>query len=488
MMIDKKPIDTSSDHDAMQPYWAMVETILGGAKSMRAAAQTYLPKFPQEREKDYEYRRSNAKFTNIYRDIVENLAQRPFSQEVAIAEGAPQAFADFIEDVDGQGNHLHVFAGECFFAGLNNAIDWILVDYTKGVPVNATRADEASMGVRPYWVRVPASSMLAVYSDMIDGKEQFVHARIHEPTRDRSGYGESTANRVRVMNREPLDGGGYAPATYEVFEEQQDRDGNSEWVSVEGPAPISIGIIPLVPFIAGRRMGRSWRFHPPMQDAAFLQIEHFQQESALKHAKALTAFPMLAGNGVSPPIGENGKPAPVAVGPASVLFAPPNLNGSSTGSWSFIEPSATSLRFLADDIKETGQALRELGRQPLTAQSGNLTVVTTAFAAQKGNAAIQAWALNLKDALENAFLITGLWLRETFEVEVKINTDFDLGMGDDDTFQHVLAMGTGDYPLISREATISEAKRRNILSPEYDGDADLAMITAEQDDEPPLTA
>lgn len=488
MMTEKKPIDTSSDHDAMMPYWQMVETILGGAKAMRKAAQTYLPKFPQERDKDYEYRRSNAKFTNIYRDIVENLAQRPFSTEVTIADGAPANIGDFIEDVDGQGNHLHVFAGETFFAGINNAIDWILVDYTKGVPDNATRADEQRLGVRPYWVRIPATSMLAVYSDMIDGQEQFIHARIHEPTSERIGYGEKTYNRVRVLNREPIDGG-YAPATYEVFDERKDDKGAMEWVSIEGPAPISIGIIPLVPFIAGRRMGQSWRFHPPMQDAAYLQVEHFQQESGLKHAKALTAFPMLAGNGVSPPLGDNGKPVAVAVGPGSVLFAPPSEKGS--GSWSFVEPSATSLRFLADDIKETGQALRELGRQPLTAQSGNLTVVTTAFAAQKGNAAIQAWALNLKDALENALAITGMWLKEQFEPEVLIDTDFDLGMGDDDTFEHVLKMSEGDYPIISREATISEAKRRNILSPEYKGEEDLKVIDREQDgegDEPPLTA
>lgn len=491
MMTEQKPIDTSADYNAMKPYWDMVETILGGAKAMRQAAKTYLPKFPQEREKDYEYRRSNAKFTNIYRDIVENLAQRPFSTEVTIADGAPEAFTRFIEDVDGQGNHLHVFAGETFFAGINNAVDWILVDYTKGVPNNATRADEQRLGVRPYWVRVPASSMLAVYSDMIDGREEFVHARIHEPTSERIGYGEKTYNRVRVLNRKPLDGGGYGPATYEVFEEQGDDKGEKKWVSIEGPAPISIGIIPLVPFIAGRRIGQSWRFHPPMQDAAFLQVEHFQQESGLKHAKALTAFPMLAGNGVSPPLGDNGNPVSIAVGPGSVLFAPRDPNGGTAGSWSFVEPSATSLRFLADDIKETGQALRELGRQPLTAQSGNLTVVTTAFAAQKGNAAIQAWALNLKDALENALRITGLWLKESFEAEVLIDTDFDLGMGDDDTFEHVLKMSEGDFPIISREATISEAKRRNILSPEYDGEEDFAVINREQDgddEEPPLTA
>ncbi len=238
--------------------------------------------------------------------------------------------------------------------------------------------------------------------------------------------------------------------------------------------PISIGVIPLVPFITGRRLGSSWRFHPPMRDAAELQIEHYQQESALKHIKSLTAFPMLAGNGVSPAMGDDGKPMPVPVGPQSVLYAPPSGESGSHGEWQFIEPSAESMKFLAEDIKETARELRELGRQPLTAQSGNLTVVTTAFAAQKGNAAIQAWAINLKDALERAFDLTARWFAVDLDPNVIVDMEFDLGFGDDESFAHVLTLrSNGD---ISREAEIHEAKRRGILDADYDGDADAEKI------------
>lgn len=482
--MDKTPADTSSDHDAMAPYWKMVETMLGGARAIRNTPD-YLPKFPQEREKDYEFRRKHAKFTNIFRDIVENLAQRPFSKQVQLSEKAlPEDMATFQEDVDGQGNHLHVFAGETFFAGIASAIDWLLVDYTSGVPEGATRAEERALGARPYWVRIPASSMLAVYSDIVDGREQFTHARFLEPSIEREGWGEVYKKRVRVLNRESLNGGGYAPATYEVWEEQKGDQGKIEWVQIVPPTPISIGVIPLVPFITGRRLGSSWQVHPPMRDAAELQIEHYQQESALKHIKALTAFPMLAGNGVNPPIGDDGKPQPVPVGPQSVLYAPPGGDGGNGGEWAFIEPAAESLRFLAEDIKETAKELRELGRQPLTAQSGNLTVVTTAFAAQKGNAAIQAWALNLKDALEQAFDLTARWLGIEFEPNVLIDMEFDLGLGDDESFTHV--MGLRQNGEISREATIHEAKRRGILDADYDPDEDLTGILGDlEDDDPP---
>ena len=238
-----------------------------------------------------------------------------------------------------------------------------------------------------------------------------------------------------------------------------------------------------MPFVTGRRKGGSWEIYPPMQDAADLQIEHYQQESALKFAEKLTAYPMLAGNGVEPERDSNGEIRPVTVGPGLCLYAPPAGQGSG-GSWQFIEPSASSLKHLSDEVDKTEKKMRELGRQPLTAQSGNLTRITTAYAAQKGNAAIQAWALNLQDALMRLLNYTAMWLREPGGARPIINTEFDLSLREDDGFKHVSEMRrNGD---ISRAALIHEAKRRSLLDPDYDPDDDLDRILAdfESDFEP----
>jgi hypothetical protein len=145
------------------------------------------------------------------------------------------------------------------------------------------------------------------------------------------------------------------------------------------------------------------------------------------------------------------------------------------------------LKFLAEEVDKTEQQLRELGRQPLTAQTGNLTVVTTAFAAQKGNSAVQAWALNLKDCIEQALAFTCMWLKDPSEPEVSIYTDFDVETDSIDGMRVVLDMNKEG--LVSREATITEAKRRNILSPEYDEEKDLDLILADlPDDEAEITA
>jgi hypothetical protein len=138
----------------------------------------------------------------------------------------------------------------------------------------------------------------------------------------------------------------YGPAGFELFEKQKAKDGKEDWVSIDS-GPVTIGVIPLVPFLTGRRKGSGWSLVPPMQDAAHLQIEHYQQETALKSIKELTAFPMLAGNGVTP-VMEGGKPPRSRSAPSRCSTRPTTGDNGQHGEWTFIEPSAESLKFLAE--------------------------------------------------------------------------------------------------------------------------------------------
>lgn len=474
-------LDTpSAEHAAMTPFWSMVDVCLSGADAVIAAGEAWLPKPPAETDDDYEYRRKNAKFTNVYADIVGGLAAKPFSEPVKLVEqGSTPELQKLAEDIDGRGNSLHVVAGEVFYAGLNYEVDWILVDYTRartpesGRPL--TQAEEKAQRLRPYWVRIPAACMIDARPALIGGEIAYVHARFHENTVLRDGYAEVAKKRIREFDRAEQADGTYGPATWKLWEQRKNAKNEDEWVEIDGGS-VSIGVIALTPFITGRKTGKGRRI-PPLKDALFLQREHYQQETCLKYAREMTAFPMLAGNGVQPAI-EKGKVVPVPVGPKSVLYAPPNGDSASHGEWKFIEPSAESLKFLAEEVRRTEQQLRELGRQPLTAQSGNLTVVTTAFAAQKGNSAVQAWALNLKDALEQAFRYTAMWLKdETSNPVVQVFTDFDISMGDDMAPAMLKDMrAQGD---ISGETYRTEAKRRGVLSAEFDEAKEQARITAE---------
>ncbi len=479
------PATTSSDYDSMVSYWDKVEAVLGGIDTMIEAGETYLPKFPEERSDEYSLRINSAVLTNIYKDVTENLASKPFSKKVRFVDGkASKEMQDLGEDIDGRGNNLHVFLNETFWKGINNAIDWIFVDKMP-LPPNVTQAEEKAAGARPYWVHVPAKHMLAVYSDIIDGKEQIVHARIWEPEIKRNGWGETYINKVRVLDR-PYDEATkrYGPAVWEVWEEKEVVSaGTTTDKTVWNKASfgtISIKVIALVPFITGRRQGTSWVFDPPMRECLNSQIDHYQQENGKKDARVMTAYPMLSGNGVTQPKDNNGNVIRVPVGPRGVLFSP--LIEGKAGSWSWVEPQATSLAWLSSELKDKENHIRELGRQPLTAQSGNLTVIMAGVAASKGNTAVQAWTWALKDAAEQAFIFTSMYMGGSEEPEVWLHTDFPVEGTAEKAPDIILKLREARE--ISREAFFEEMKRWNIISPDYDAKKDEEKLAEEAPEDP----
>ena len=499
------PKTTSSAYDAMVSYWKMVSDILGGAPSMRAAIGSnqrlssgpaipvanliqlnasgragpqspYLPQFPNETDGDYARRRRHAPFTNIYGDISRHLTAKPFSKELQLSEDTDELFLYMSEDVDGQKNSLHVFARDVFKQSVDKGIHWVFVDFPRS-SLNATLADERETGARPYWISIPAERMLAVYSDFVAGVETIVHARIYEPMTKRVNYSETVVERIRILNRAQDESGSYGFPTWELWEQVESSDKKKSWLMVDGGA-MTLPVIPLQPFICGERYA-GWLVDPPLSDLAYMQIEEFQQESNLKNIKELTAFPMLAGNGVSAPTGADGSPVAVPVGPRAVLFAPPNSDGSA-GNWTFIEPTAASLTFLQSDIERIRTEMRDLGMQPLA--TANLTVVTTANISMKAHNQVQAWALGLKDALEQAWIYTAMWVGQPdAEIEVKVHFDFGVSLEAGTEIDGLLKAQTAN--VISKQTTFDEFKRRGILSDEVTYADEEERLAAQQSNE-----
>lgn len=509
------PSKCSSDYDYCSHYWKIVSDILAGVEAMRANAiesgriggnpiaflnQTtqqfaqarveeiqspYLPRLPNEPWNEYERRRRNAFLTNVYSDISNNLSSKPFSKDCSLNDKTPDDIKKIAENIDGLGNNLHVFAADVFKTAMDKGITWILSEFTK-VPAGATLADERNLGARPYWVHIKPEKLIAVYSKFLKGQEVIFHARIDEPCTELNGYNEETYKRVRVMEREPVVNElgeiiDFGAATWALYQENTDRDPKTgkdvtTWDIIDFGV-ISIGVIPLIPLILGKRDGTSWRVQPPLCDLGYMQVKLFQMESNLDYTKELTAFPMLAGDGIAGTIpGQDGTSTPlvVPVGPRAVLFAPPDGNGKA-GSWKFIEPAGGSLTFLQKDIDSHKMEMRDLGMQPLSA--ANLTVVTTANLSLKASNAVQAWALKLKDMLEQTWKITGLWTSDKTEPEVVVFTDFGVKIEGTDIADIAAAQTDG---VISKHLRFDEMKRRGVLMEEADWDKDEEEKAKEQ--------
>lgn len=507
----ESPLTQSSDYDSMIGYWTMVNAILAGAEALRATAagnvagpqvpygnlsqlkrggyageSPYLPRFPRETTADYDCRRRKAFLTNIYGDISGNLASKPFSKECTVADDTDARIKQMTEEnVDGLGNNLHVFAGTVFKTALDKGITWIMVEFTK-VPPSSTLADERNMGAGPYWVHVPAENLIAVYSNFINGREIIFHARISEPSTELVGYTEVTYNRVRELTRDPIFDAkgniiGYGPAMWAIKEEVTDKDAitgkeKATWI-IKDSGLITLGFIPLVPLIIGRRIGKTWRVDPALRDLAFMQIKLFQKESNFDTICDLTAFPMLAGNGVNPRRDqETGNIIPeITVGPHAVLFAEMDGEGHA-GSWNYIGPPADCLTFLETSSEKYRGEMRDLGMQPLTA--ANLTVITTANISMKAHSALQRWTLALKDALEQALKFTSIWLGQKTSPEVVVHMDFGVDLEGGKNVDGVLkAEAQG---LISKKEGAMELQRLGVLRDDYDYEEDQIQLADEQ--------
>lgn len=490
-LADFRPYDTAAlelvdldkpaaDGIAMASYWDNVDAILGGIEALKAGGEKFLPKLPDETDVNYKFRLLCAAVTNVWRDSIDNLSSRPFQAPITIVEieQLPQELQDFVNDVDGAGTDLTAYGEMYFFNALAYALDWIFVDYPQTAPVPAgtvrSRADEQAAGLRPYWSRVMARNMLEVRSKIVNGTEQLTYVRMREPNT------ELEKIFVRIIERDLISG----IVSWSLYREIG-FEGQQRKFVLESAGVYSIDVIPLVPYATGRRKGRTWRFDPALRDALDLQFKLYRNETGLEYLKALATYPMVSASGVRPDKNPDGTIKPVSLGPMKVLFAPPDGNGV-FGSWSFIEPGGTSLAFLKSANEADRTELRELGRQPLTAQSGNLTVITTAVAAQKGNSACQTWATAEDDRLEQALLITAKWYGFNDIKEIKATTfkDFDVdGEGGETLTTLNTARAKND---LSQRTYWDELKRRNVLSPQFNADKEEELLLAEgpSDDEP----
>lgn len=481
-----KPDAVSSDYAAQAPFWNMVAAILEGEAAVKKAGKTYLPQFVSETDAQYAARLQHSPFTNLYADISKGLASKPFSKELAQKEGTPDRYIRLGENIDGQGNNLHAFSSVVFKNALDNGIDWILVDYTRARPRPdgrpLTLADEREQGLRPYWVRIPARNMIAVYSVFIGGVETIYHARILETSIDvDANLKETAVSRVRILKRDPLRDAlgnitGLGPATWHLWEQRTNGDGKSSWILLD-EGPITIGVIPLVPVALGKRKGGSWIVEPPLRDLAHMQMTEYRQESNLEWVKIMTCFPMVCVSGMNDRDAD-GNPVKVTVGPNVVFLIPQNQQGTGpAGEVTVVEPSAQSIVENRAQLELTRKEMRDLGMQPLA--QANLTVTLSSHLTRKASSAVQAWAFLFKDALEQAWKITAMWLNDrAYEPEVVVHTDFAVELEQGKEIDALLkAQAQGIY---SKKTVREEFRRRNIVANDIDDEEEEERIAEDQ--------
>ena len=134
----------------------------------------------------------------------------------------------------------------------------------------------------------------------------------------------------------------------------------------------------------------------------------------------------------------------------------------------YCEPQAGSIAQLRANRKDLQDEMRLLGLQPLLPAKGLIqaTATGTAINARKAHSAVQAWALGLKDALEQVLDLMARWGGVSGRAGVLVHTDFEVTLRGSEDIGELRAMrALGE---LSRRSYWGELGRRGFLGPQFD--------------------
>lgn len=452
------PSTPSLAHSRLSAPWAMIRAILAGGKAVKASGETYLPKFPAESPDEYKRRKESAPWRPEFEDCVRSISAKPFTDEVTLAGKPSEEMKAIAEDIDGRGNNLHVFARDMFEGGVAMGAHGILVDFPTMNP-NATKAQEKAAGARPYWVSVDADEIIALRTERRGAREVVTHLRLRETATVINGFEEKTEDKIRVIE----------PGLWQVWHQVKNVAGVVEW-AIEAEGVLTLDKVPFVFFATAERVGPQY-VRPPLLDLAEMQIELYRFMSGEEQIYTMAGSPMLTANGMAAPDGGD----PVETGPGRVLYAP-GAEGIST-SWAYIQPEAQNLTAISAKSESIAADMRRLGMQPMLPKTGNVTATASGVEAAKSHAAVGTWANALKDAIEQAFVLTAEWIKSAEVVEVNVHTDFAVGQFGDAELTHLREMRKGGD--LSQRTLWDESSRRGVLGPQFDADTEEERLIEE---------
>ncbi|MBF0374879.1 MAG: DUF4055 domain-containing protein [Alphaproteobacteria bacterium] len=450
--MDHDPSIPCAGHLRMAGRWELPRALMGGTAIMRAAGQRWLPRHPAESERHYQTRLARTVLRNHFRRAVQTLVGKVFSRPLLLGPDVPAPLVAMMEDVDLTGRHLDVFARDVFADALVHGLSHVLVDYPAVAP-GRTLAEERATGARPYAVHVRADQVIGWRAERVaGGVERLAQLRIRETAVEPDGrFGERAVERVRVLE----------PGRWQVW---RPVSPDGAWAVVE-EGRTSLAEIPLVTVYA-ERVG-FMEAAPPLEDLAWLNLEHWQIRSDQRNALNVTSFPILAAAGWN------------RDGDGQVEFGPNKFltTGDPAGRFYYVESGGAHLAAGRAELEALEEAMRLFGLQFETTHGGAATATGRAIDAAEGAAPLKAWARAMADALENMLVLFARW-QGLGEDGGSVTTEPESGLppGGGDVEALLAARQAGD---LSRATLLGELKRRRVLADDVDPAGEAKAVADE---------
>jgi hypothetical protein len=429
--------------EAMREDWAVVDSLMGGTRAMRAAGTARLQKWPKEEDCDYQVRLNQSTLLPAFSETIKNNTGRVFAEPIVIGEDVPPTIRVFTENFDRQGNNLQVWAKSFFAQALSHGLCHALVDYPKttdaaGNLVIKTKADEIAAKVRPYVIMIRPQQVIGWRSDSVDGKHVLTQFRYMEAVEEPDGeFGTKIIMQVRLL----------VPGAWATYREKE-SDGKKTWVLYE-QGENSLKNIPLTTYYTNRTGFMTAT--PPLLELAHLNNKHWQSQSDQDNILHIARVPMLV------IIGADDIDWELKVGTAAATKLPRESDMKWVEhSGKSIEAGRTSLDDLEDQMRMAGAKLLEKDK------SATKTATQAEDDAAQEMSPLQTMAGQLEDALDQMLQHFADFTAQASGGHAQVNGNFDIDFAPETTLPTLLGMnGQG---LLSDETLFSEMQRRNVVS------------------------
>nr|DAT31959.1 MAG TPA: portal [Caudoviricetes sp.] len=436
----------------------IIDDLLGGTLSMRAAGQKYLFKMPLENKDAYENRLNRS---TLYPALSETLAQmcgRVFYSPINVSNVDKKIVEDILPDVDTEGNALDVFASQWFYAALAYGVSFVLVDYTKTGDAK-TKAEEKAIGARPYLVHIKPQNVLGIKYDRINGNKVMTQFRYKEFVTEEDGeFATKVVEQINV----------YEIGRVRKYKPQSDGNGKSSFIEIENievkanGAPLTF--IPIVPFIT-KKTGHFALGEPPLMELANLNIKHWQSQSDQDNLLNTARVPLLVRIGVT-------DDSTVKIGNSIVdLPAGADLR--------YVEHTGSAIAAGQKSLNELETQMRVAGAKLLEKADMAMTESQARDEQNKEISALRLYANRFEDALDLVLEYVGVWLGiESKEVgNVEISGNIDGNLDPNASMDSVIKLQSAG--IISKQTTFEEAKRRGLISDNVNWEDEQARTDGE---------
>lgn len=435
-----KPIDDYVTHMVrLDP----LNTLMGGTAAMRAARTKYLPQEPEESNLAYENRLNRSTLLNAFKRTVSYLSGQIFSKPIILLDDNPNEIKELSEDIDRQHNNIDVFCKKVFEAGLVDGITFILVDYPKA-PTDLTKEDEKKIGVRPYWVHIPFSSVIGWRTENIDGKVKLTQIRIKEEVEVNDGkYGIKKVKRIRLLE----------PGYYEIYEDDSDGKETS-WKLIESGEISFKDEIPLVIFRPGEKISYMIG-SPPLEDLGYLNIAHWQSNSDQVTILHYSRVPLLFGKMLADDINK------IVIGSNYMIHS-----NREDADLKYVEHTGQAIGSGRDNLDDLEQNMSLFGLQLLMPKTGRITATEKALSSSENDCTLKTWGQMFKDSIEQCIVFTCDWMKLSNPGSVRVNLEFRLlQTADADVLVKAYIAG-----ILPRHLILQEFLRRGIIAEDSDLD------------------